>query len=774
MGGSVKVRSFAAALWAACELCLAASPRITAASEEWRERVSGKLQSVYDARRQAGIRPGDSTAQSPARATTSDGGSRLSAAAVSPDSPARFDTQGRVEADIHYDCAASTPLMAVAAAGLRIMGKASLPPLCVIEGWIAPESLPALATVADITRVTLPSYVKYRPPLSHRITLKSTAQSQAVGAIDGTALTIMHADQFIAQAGGGGGGVLVGVQSQGISSLSTIQARHELPAVKVLTDAAGGSNSQLADEGTALLEEVHAVAPNADLAFCEPQTFVEYTACLQQFANAGAKVMVDDVLFLDQDPMSANGTDTQAIGQFLAGNPDVALFTSGGNDNGSYWEGSYAPVPVSSQNLSPLSCPGSPRVDNFVHQFGAGMSQILTNTTSSAISVPLTFAWADPPGQNASNFDILWTNVADPTQSGCVSAAGSTGTVVTQSIILYPGANSLQVATPDSSLAGKFLKLWVGGDGLTTLSVSTAGSLLTPQTFAPGAITIGAVNGSDGVGNNIEGFSSRGPITVIFPTPARIQAPVLVAPDGIRVDAAGTYFASLLFPDGNFYGTSAAAPNAAAVAALIRGAFPNLTVAQLMSALQAGATQLGVSVPDDTFGYGRIDAMGALSTLPAPTITSLPDISLDASSTTTSPAVPFSISGTGKLHFSVSSTNSTLIPPLLAAPGIAGVAIAPADCGATTLSCALQVTVAQYQGGTATVTVSAVDGAGRSALATVHLMVNNPQPAPPPPSVTASGSAGGGGVLGLWEILVAAALVASRLRRLDARDTTRP
>src|SRR6267142_2601040 len=56
--------------------------------------------------------------------------------------------------------------------------------------------------------------------------------------------------------------------------------------------AAGRSNSQFADEGTALLEEVHAVAPNAGLAFCESQTFVQYTACLQQFVNAGASVMV--------------------------------------------------------------------------------------------------------------------------------------------------------------------------------------------------------------------------------------------------------------------------------------------------------------------------------------------------------------------------------------------------------------------------------------------------------------------------------------------------
>jgi hypothetical protein len=678
---------------------------------------------------------------------------------------ARFDERGRVEADVHYNCSSGAPTAALAAAGLSVHVATVLPPVCVVEGWIAPAALPSLSAVAAVTRVKLPSYVRQVP----RPSQKSTAAAPATSAIDGNGLTIMHADQFIAQAGGGGGGVVVGVQSQGIASLSTIQGRHELPSVTVVTSAAGGANSQGADEGTALLEEVHAVAPNAGLAFCESQTFVEYTACLQQFVKAGASIMVDDFMFLDQDPMSSGGTDVQALSQFLAQNPNVALFTSAGNATGSYWEGLYTPVSVTSQTTpSPLSCHGGSQVDNFVNQFAGGAAQILTTTSStSAISVPITLAWADPAGQNVSNFDLFWTNTTDPTKSGCLSAAGGTDTVITQSINLFPGNNVLTIATPDAAPAGKLLKLWVGGDGLTALSIATPGGLVSPQTFTPGVITVGAVNGSDGVGNKIEAFSGLGPITVVFPSPAEIQAPVLVAPDGINVDATGTYFASTLFPDGNFYGTSASAPNAAAVAALLRGAFPGLTVAQLVSALEAGATQLGASVPDGTFGYGRIDAMGALGTLAAPTMTALADVSIDASSTTTSGALPFTVSGTGALHFSVVSTNSTLVPASVAAAGSPGVAVSPANCGAATLACSLTVTAAPYQGGTATVTVSAVDGAGRSAPATVHVTVTNPQTAPPaPPSVTTSsnsgGGGGGGGSLSLWEILVAALLVLSR------------
>lgn len=729
MGGSCQVYRLAAAL-AGAAYCLSGAAA-NSLSEEWRARASAKLQAVYDANEASTTHP----------ASAALGNSLIASRA------ARLDERGRVQADAHYNCASSAPTADLRAAGLSIGNLVHLPPLCAAEGWIDPASLPKLSAIASVTRVTLPSYVRHIPHPTHR----STAASSGTTRIDSNGVSIMRADQFVSQAGGGGGGVVVGVQSEGIATLSTIQGRQELPAVNVLTAAAGGSNSPSADEGTVLLEEVHAVAPNAGLAFCEPQTFVEYTACLGQFVGVGATVAVDDILFLDQDPLSANGTDSQALETFITQNPKVMVFTAVGNDNGSYYEGSYTPVPVASAGLSPLTCTGSAQVDNYIHQFAS--SQILTITPTSPISVPVTLAWADSPGQNVSHLDLYWTNQTTPSASGCLSSSTATDPIISQSITLYPGNNIIRIATPDASANGKFLKLWVGGDGLTALSVATAGSIVSPQSFAAGAIPVGAVNGADGTGNSIEKFSGRGPITVAFPASARIQAPALVAPDGINVDATGTFFASDLFPDGNFYGTSAAAPNAAAVAALIRGAFPDLTPAQVLSALEKGAAQLGAAPPDGTFGYGRIDAIGALDTFPSPTITSLPDLTIDASSSTTSSAITFTVSGTGTIHFTATSTNTALVPGSIASTNAPGVAITPANCGSSTLACSLTVTAAPYEGGTATITVSAVDGAGRAAPATLHVTVNNPKSAPSPPT---AGSKGGGGsidplaVICLW------------------------
>jgi hypothetical protein len=347
-----------------------------------------------------------------------------------------------------------------------------------------------------------------------------------------------------------------------------------------------------------------------------------------------------------------------------------------------------------------------------------------------------------------------------------MSTNGATTDQIVQTVTLAPGTYTVVVASPTGSTAGRFLKLWAGGDGLTSFSVATPGGELTPQAMAAGVLAIGAVNGSDGVGDAIEPYSSSGPLTVEFPAPAQLLAPTLVAPDGVPVDAAGTYFASEIFPDGNFYGTSAAVPNAGAVAALLRSAFPSLSVAQITTALESGATVLGASAPDEVFGYGRVDALGALSTVPGPTITALADVSSSGSASTA--AQSFTVSATGAVHFSIASSNPALVPPVLATSGAPGVSLA-AGCGMSVLTCTLIVTPALGQAGTTTLTVSALDGANRPASAQFVLTATDPAPAPAGSGLAGSGSSGGhgGGSLQWWALCALGALAgwAGRRRR---------
>lgn len=736
-----------------------------AAAEAWRARVSAKLLALYDA--------------------AAHGRSASSSTPSSPLAP-RVDTNGRVQIDVHYDCTSTVPRSALISAGVSIDTSVHLPPYCVIEGWAAPTALGGIAGAAGVTSVTLPSYrlpprapgrsIGTAAPRSVERAPRAKAQLSAGAAIDTNGVSIMHAGQFVSQTGVGGAGVTVGVQSTGVASLAMIQQRGELPSVQVFMPS-GESTPNLADEGTALLEEVHAVAPQAALAFCGPNTFAEYISCLQQLVGAGAMVLIDDVVFLSPDLMALDNADSQAVDSLLQSNPSVALFTVVGNYNGSYWEGSYAPVSLVSQGLPALSCPtaNGTQTDAYVAQFGSSASEQLTVEEDGTF--PLIFAWADPANANVSQFDVYWSNNADPTQTGCFSTAGVSGNDIRPSMTLSTGTYTLYVATPDASSAGKFLKLWVGGDGLTFLSPSTPGGIVSAQAYASGAVTIGAVNGSDGIGNQIETFSSLGPLSIAFPTTQSVQKPTLVAPDGINVDAAGTYFAGFLFPDGNFYGTSASVPNAGAVAALLRAAFPELTVPQLIQTLTSGAVQLGSSMPDGTFGYGRIDALGALAILPVPTITALPSSTIDAGAST--PALSFTVSGTGNLHFLVTSTNAALVPATLASPGAPGVAIAPSNCGASALTCTATVTAAAGAGGTTNVTLEALDGANRSASAPMTITVNGPPlSANPPPSATSASSApqtqGGGGAFGWLELVLLALLAAMRPSGRTVRASQAP
>lgn len=699
-------------------------------------------------------------------------------------SAAHRDAAGRVQIDVHFDCALAAPLAALTAAGFIATTSVKAGTLCVVEGWAAVSALPQLDAVPGVTRLSAPSYLPPAAPRTLRPVQRELAGSpvrragSGSGGIDQNGISIMRVDQFIAQTHTFGAGVTVGVQSSGVSSLGTIQARGELPANVQVLYPAGNTTPIVADEGTALLEEVHAAAPGANLAYCGPWTFVDFTSCLTQLINAGATIVLDDNGFVSDGVMSLDNDQSSAVAQILGLHPAVMMLSAAGNNGGTYWEGHYSPVSASRTTLPALSCPsnaGAP--DAYVASFGTASSQTLN--VNGYTTFPLLLAWADAPAQISSQFDVFWLAAGSTTPLGCFSSAAATTNQVVQTVTLASGAYTVVVATPDASAAGKFLKLWAGGDGLTTFSVSTPGGLISPQAMVPGLLTIGAVNGSDGIGTTIEDFSSTGPLTAAFPAVTQLQAPILVAPDGIAVDAAGTYFTPYLFPDGNFYGTSAAVPNAGAVAALLRADFPTLSVADVTNALQRGATALGGMVPDGVFGYGRVDALGALAALPTPSISALVDQTSTGSNSTSPQAL--TITGTGAVHFAVSSSNTALVPNSVVSAATPGVAVS-AGCGTSTLSCTLSVTPVAGQAGTAILTISALDGANRAAVTRMTLTATDP--GPPTSTSNSAGSAGttgttgsstgvmggngsrgGGGGLPDWVLFGLAALVVLKVQR---------
>jgi Subtilase family len=683
-----------------------------APAADWQARVTPHLLTVWKG------------AQTPIPNAGQQSTAPSSAAPRSTDS-VRYDSAGRLHIDVSFDCTKAAPSAELVAAGMVLGTIVKIPPMCVVEGWVPVASIPALASLASVKKIDLPHYrtPRHRIPLHTPTPGAVTSATSAIGSttIDGNGITIMAADQFMTNTGVSGAGSTVGIISDDVQSIVVIQGRGELPTVNIVKPSANPTtHPTFTDEGTMMLEEVHAVAPAASLAFCGPETYTEYVGCATNLIAAGTTIVSDDVSWPGFDTMSAQSPETQAVQTLLVSNPNVMLFTASANQQQNYWQGPYTP-----DNSSGASYTCNGQTDTYFENFGT--TNINVWTLVGATSSLLTLAWADPFGANVSNFDLYVLNTTGAVV-GCAPGAGSTDTfdAFLQGAIPSPGTYYLVVGTPDASLRGKFLKLMGTGDGAATFSLNTPGAPFSPQDFATGVYTIGAVDGSDGVGMNIEPFSNTGKIQLELPTPSTLQAPIVAAPDGIYIDTAGT-----TYPNGLFYGTSAASPNAAAVAALLRSTFPTLTPTATITAMETGATGIAAygAVPNGTIGYGRVNAIGALGAVPAPTMSTISAQQVVGG--TSSPPLPFTIGGTGALTLLATSDNTALVANNR-------VVIEPSTCPTSTTACNVTIAPVLGQVGTANVTVTITDGAKRTA--STRFAVTVTKPTPPTASVTAGAS----------------------------------
>jgi hypothetical protein len=120
-----------------------------------------------------------------------------------------------------------------------------------------------------------------------------------------------------------------------------------------------------------------------------------------------------------------------------------------------------------------------------------------------------------------------------------------------------------------------------------------------------------------------------GPATGPIPGEPLSEPQVITKPDLAATDCGlTTFFVPTLIPGiSRFCGTSAAAPHAAAVAALMRESNPGLSVAQIRAGLAASARPVG-AFGADAVGAGLLDALDAVERVALPpqvAITEPPD-----------------------------------------------------------------------------------------------------------------------------------------------------
>ena len=122
-------------------------------------------------------------------------------------------------------------------------------------------------------------------------------------------------------------------------------------------------------------------------------------------------------------------------------------------------------------------------------------------------------------------------------------------------------------------------------------------------------VSCGAVHANDPGINDIVNFSSRGPSTLTFPAPVVRDTPFCSAIDRVEVSGVGGFGSP-------FSGTSAAAPHAAAIVALLLDAVDGqASPAAIRQVLRRSAVDIEAPGFDNLAGHGRLDALTALNYL---------------------------------------------------------------------------------------------------------------------------------------------------------------
>ena len=416
-----------------------------------------------------------------------------------------------------------------------------------------------------------------------------------------------------------GTGIGIGVISDGVRSLADRQATDDLPArVTVLPGQAGRG-----DEGTALLEIVHDLAPGAELYFATGHGGqAQMAENIEALCEAGANVIVDDIGY----PLEAAfQDDIVSKGVNAAVTDGCFFFSAGGNDgNLTYgttgaWEGDYAAgstLVVDGETLGVR------------HDFGGGMEANEVSSPGFGGVSAIVLQWADPLGASANDYDLFLVNEDGDVIASSTDTQDGTQDPIESIFSPFFDFSGLRLVVVKTSGSDRYLRVHAF-DG--RLAIQTAG-IVYGHPAAENAIGVAMVDvrtaaGSGNVFNGTESVrtdNSDGPRRMFFePDGAAITAGNFSSTGGELLQkpdlAAATCVTTATPGFSTFCGTSSAAPHAAAIGALMLEAAggPNeVTLAQLRTGMTSGTAVLDIEAAGDwdrDSGAGIVMAPGAVT-----------------------------------------------------------------------------------------------------------------------------------------------------------------
>jgi Subtilase family len=437
------------------------------------------------------------------------------------------------------------------------------------------------------------------------------------------------------------------VASNDLPGLASSCSDQQLP-VDVLQEFSPGAGEEAGDEGRAMLQIVHDLAPHAKLAFAtafeSEESFAQNIEALAAPASEGgaaADVIVDDVGYLEE-PFFQDGPVAAAIDKVTS--EGVTYLTAAGNDN--LFDGSGNEI-ASWEAPEFRDSGGCPAAVAALEEFngshcmdfnpGAGTDRTFGITVEPEETLSLDLQWAEPWNGVLTDLDAVLLSASGKQilASSAEANSGFKGTQRPVEIVEWTNeteaSETVQLAINRFSGLDPRLKfiLMENGRGVsaTEYPLSSGGDVVGPTVAghagAASAISVAAVPFNNSA--KVERYSSRGPVTHYFePVEGVTPALPLVSPEEVaKPDVAATdcgattFFASFAGGIWRFCGTSAAAPHAAAVAALVRQAKPTLSGQQARDAVTESATAVGSFGPAAA-GSGLVNAFAAIDGLPAP------------------------------------------------------------------------------------------------------------------------------------------------------------
>lgn len=434
--------------------------------------------------------------------------------------------------------------------------------------WVPLKSLETLASLPEVRSIqtVLPPFVRQGSTVSEGDSILNSSSLRELYGVNGT-------------------GIKIGIISDGVDNLEDVQAMGDIPSdVHILSNKVGGN------EGTAMLEIAHDIAPGAELYFHDcGGSRLEFNRAVDAIVNEGCTVICDDIGWLSE-PFFEDGIVADHVKK-LVKKHDLLYISSAGNSGDSHYQGFFH------DNGSGW------------HDFSSGQREVknLGLEIQPSGEAWIFLQWDDRWEHSGNNYD-LYLKDRKTSEVIASSAVYQDGDNLPLEYIMYTnnGKSALNASIEIKKTSGeaKELELYIyywPGVTINPENIVAEDSIFGHPAL-PEVITVGAVGTGESGGYEIEYFSSIGPATISYPSQEVRPKADLSGLDGVSVT--GT--------DGiseKFYGTSASSPHVAAVAGLVWSAFPEKSAMDIRRLLYTSSTDLGEPGYDTVFGHGLVNAL---------------------------------------------------------------------------------------------------------------------------------------------------------------------